>query len=114
MLKRSLFLLPLLAINAPAAETVVISSAEWARPRSGETLARMPGLVQIARRLFETRHGHILVRHPGGEEGVLWAEELRGWLVALGVTSTQINLVPGTSHPDVIELELKTTPGWDP
>ena len=68
----------------------------------------------MVRRLFDSRNGHILVRYPGGEEGVLWAEELRGWLVALGVTSTQIKVVPGTSRPDVVELELRTTPGWDP
>ena len=114
MLKARLFLLLLLTLDAPAAETVVISSAEWARPRSGETLARMPGLVQLARRLVDARTGHIRIRHPGGEEGVVWAEELRGWLVALGIASTQIELVPGTSRPGAVELELKTTPGWNP
>ncbi len=114
MSKASLLLLLMLALNVPAAETVVITSAEWARPRSGATLARMPGLVEVASGLLVARDGRILVRYPGGEEGVLWAEELRGWLVALGIASTQIELVPGTSRPDIIELELKTTPGWDP
>ena len=109
----SLFLLLLLPLAVPAAESVVITSVEWARPRSGESLARMPGLAKAATSLVGTRNSRLLIRYPGGEEGVLWAEELRSWLVALGIASSRIELVPGAGRADAIVLELSTGTGWE-
>jgi len=116
MLKTSLFLLLflLLPLAVPAEQAVVITSVEWTRPRSGESLTRLPALADAVKRLLDTRAGRLVVRYPGGEEGILWGEELRGWLVALGIDSSQIDLMPGTARPDTLELELTTTPAWQP
>ena len=45
---------------------------------------------------------------------MLWAEELRSWLVALGVDSSRIEMQPGTASPDAIELSLGESPEWQP
>ncbi len=37
---------------------------------------------------------------PRGEEGVLWAEELRGWFIALGIPSTDIAMSPESTRVD--------------
>jgi hypothetical protein len=105
-----------------SAESVeVITADQWARPRSGESLVQMPALKrtvrdylgQIAGRDDEQggsrntrRDQRIRIRHPRGEEGVLWAEELRGWLIALGIPSTDIAMSPDSTRVDAIELAV--------
>ena len=83
----------LASAGAAAAETeCAVSAAEWSRPRSAAVVRELPGvrdcvqawLAQPAQRL-------VLVSAPG-EEGGLWAVELRDWLVALGVPSASIEL----------------------
>jgi hypothetical protein len=106
--------LPLLImlVLAPmsSAETVqIITADDWARPRSGESLVQMPALKSTVREYLDEdgpRGRRILIRHPRGEEGVLWAEELRGWLVALGIPSNDIAVSPESARADAIELAV--------
>ena len=56
---------------------------------------------------FRTPVG-LLIRYPGGEDGLLWAHELRSWLVALGIPLQDQELVAGSHQGDRIELELIT------
>lgn len=96
-----------------AAESVqFITADDWARPRSGESLVQMPALKQTVREYLSKDAGggqRILIRHPRGEEGVLWAEELRGWLVALGIASDDIAVSPESSRVDALELAVTDT-----
>ena len=102
----------LISASASASQSVeVITADEWARPRSGASLVQMPALKRTVRdylqKQSDTRGGQrILIRHPRGEEGVLWAEELRGWLVALGVPAVDIALTADATRIDAIELEV--------
>jgi len=122
MLGRMIRGLPLLIMSISmavcSAESVqVITAEDWARPRSGESLVRMPALKRTVRDYLnqkgnrkgsqnDQRGQRIFIRHPRGEEGVLWAEELRGWLVALGIPSADIALDPESSRIDAIELAV--------
>ena len=111
-------LIMLISISVCSAESVqVITAEDWARPRSGESLVRMPALKRTVRDYLNQkgnrkgsqnyqRGQRIFIRHPRGEEGVLWAEELRGWLVALGIPSADIALNPESSRIDAIELAV--------
>lgn len=96
-----------------SAETVqVITADDWARPRSGESLVQMPALKHTVRAYLEVderRGRQIVIRHPRGEEGVLWAEELRGWLVALGVPSDHVVVGPASTRVDAVELAVTNT-----
>ena len=115
MLRWPIILFLLLAPVAQAANpTVTISAIEWARPRHGEVITRLPGLPAVVRGLLESPERRIFIHYPGGEEGMLWAEELRSWLVALGIDSSRIELLPGTQNPDAIELSLGGSSGWQP
>ncbi len=106
--------LPLLVtlICAPvcSADSVqIITADDWARPRSGESLVQMPALKSTVREYLDEENRHprrILIRHPRGEEGVLWAEELRGWLVALGIPSNDVAVSPTSTRVDAIELAV--------
>lgn len=116
---RGLPLLVMLTCTAAySAESVeVITADQWARPRSGDSLVQMPALKRTVRDYLGQSGGQsggqnaqrgqrILIRHPRGEEGVLWAEELRGWLIALGIPSTDIAMSPESTRVDAVELAV--------
>ncbi len=107
-------LISLAPVLQAASAAVTISAIEWARPRHGEAITRLPGLADMVRGLLESPDKRLFVHYPGGEEGMLWAEELRSWLVALGVDSSRIEMLPGTASPDAIELSLGESPEWQP
>ena len=83
-----------------------ISAVEWAQPRHGEWLASQPALVAAIGQLQQQPQSRLQIRYPGGDEGVLWAEELQAWLVALGLASNRIERVPGSSQAGMIQLDI--------
>lgn len=106
---RILFLLLALGLATPsfAGDTPLhITAGEWARPRAGIDLVRFPELAAAVRGLLASPDSSLAIRYPGGDEGSLWAGELRAWLVALGIPSVRIELVPGSSLPGQLDLQL--------
>ena len=83
-----------------------LSAEAWARPRDGQSVSRMSPLPEAISSWSENAGQRLLIRYPGGEEGLLWAHELRSWLVALGVPLDDQELVAGSHQADRIELEL--------
>ncbi|HEY9150111.1 MAG TPA: hypothetical protein VIQ75_04835 [Gammaproteobacteria bacterium] len=98
----------ILAASAALAEDRWSLSAEqWARPRSGASLVSMEPLAEVVRHLHENGEQRLFIAYPGGEEGSLWAFELRSWLVALGVPSRRIQLTAGSGQDDALELRIQ-------
>jgi len=91
---------------AYAGESWQLSAVEWAQPRHGEWLVQQPALSAAVNALQQQPAAHLVIRYPGGDEGVLWADELQAWLVALGVASSRIERLPGSGSADHIELEV--------
>jgi hypothetical protein len=83
-----------------------LGAEEWSHPRSGSSLLAMEPLRRAVRAWMAREGQRLIVRYPGGEEGMMWAAELRGWLVALGITSRSIELSPGSARGDAIALEV--------
>lgn len=83
-----------------------LSAQEWARPRHGDWLAHQPALAGAIDQLQQHPQSRLQIRYPGGDEGVLWAEELQSWMVALGLASNRIELVPGSGKADLIQLSI--------
>ncbi|MEK7191534.1 MAG: hypothetical protein AAB153_04475 [Pseudomonadota bacterium] len=92
------------AVTSPA---VAVTAEQWARPRSGEAVAQLPELVRLVEALDRNPSQRLVVRHASGDDGTLWAEELRSWLVALGIPSMNIELAPGALEADKLLLELR-------
>jgi len=84
----------------------LLKADAWARPRDGRSVAAMPPLPEVVAGWSAAKGQRLLIRYPGGEEGLLWAHELRSWLVALGVPLDDQELVAGSHQADRIELEL--------
>jgi hypothetical protein len=85
-----------------------LSADTWAQPRDGRSVAQMAPLPEVAAAWFSQPGQRLVVRYPGGEEGSLWAHELRSWLIALGIPGDDQELVAGSHQADRIELELVT------
>lgn len=105
-----LFLLLLLSATLHAAEVWELDAADWARPRHGEWLVEHPALNEALASMQQSENGRLLIRYPGGDEGALWGGELQAWLVALGLESERIELLPGSAGANIIQLEVVETP----
>lgn len=84
----------------------LLGADDWARPRDGVAMVQMQPLPEVVEAWEQQPDQRLIVRYPGGEEGLLWANELRSWLVALGIPTASQELVAGSRQPDRIELEL--------
>ena len=72
-------------------------------PRSGQTLVALPGLLAVMQKVAQQPESGVALHYSEDERGEIWVEELRDWLVALGLPSNRIQLVPGSSS-DVINI----------
>ncbi|MDT8404462.1 hypothetical protein [Sulfuriflexus sp.] len=97
--------LPSSMVQSEPANRQVLTAEMWARPRSGQAVLSMSPVRTAIRDLLNTPGSRLLVRYPGGDEGSIWAEELQGWLISLGIEPTLIEMRPGSS-PQQIELEI--------
>jgi hypothetical protein len=88
------------------AEPLSIPAEQWAHPRSGEAIMQWPGLHRLIESFDRQPQANLVIHHAGGDEGVLWAEELRSWLVALGIPSARIRLEPDFGVHDRITIEV--------
>lgn len=103
---------PVVALPVPAEDRAtdlyILNAEMWARPRSGQAVLAMPPVRAVVQKLVQTEGSHLLIRYPGGDEGSIWAEELQGWLISLGIEPTLIEMRPG-STAEQIELQLMST-----
>ena len=97
------------ATTALAADVELLHANEWMRPKSATTLMEMPAVSKSMRKLQKDTDSTLSIKYPGGDEGTLWANELRSWLIALGLSSRRIELVPGSAISTTIEFEVLST-----
>jgi hypothetical protein len=108
----ALILLSMLTASTAFAEQAVISAAQWPQPVSGRALADIQPLRATVAALDKDAGLRLRIRYPGGDAGTAWAQELRDWLVALGVASARIDLAPGSGAANILVVETAATPAW--
>lgn len=88
----------------------LLTDAQWNVPRTESAILAMPTLQSVMK-AYQGNEGvsRLLIKYPGGDEGTLWAYELRGWLISLGVASSHIELVPGSRDANQLEIFVMTT-----
>jgi len=97
----------LISVNTLAENvSVELRSEIWDIPRHGELLIKVPELATIISHWSRNQNQRIDLYYPGGEEGELWVEELKDWLVSLGVPSRSIQALPGSKARDIINIVL--------
>lgn len=90
---------------------VELTAEQWAIPRHGERILKMPEIKKLLDWWHEQPQQVIEISYPGGESGELWLTELKDWLIALGVSSTNIKSIAGSGSKDVIKLTVIATGG---
>jgi hypothetical protein len=104
---RFLFGVAALAVAvAAAAQTFVVPPELWDRPRSGGTILAQPAIRQAVNAFLAQPGSRLVVHHAAGQEGLLAAEELRSWLVALAVDAGRISLRGGQKPAEPLRIEL--------
>jgi len=98
----------LLSANLLAADIELLHANEWSVPKKATTILTMPAIEKSMKKLQRNVNTFLKLQYPGGDEGTLWANELRSWLIALGLSSKRIELVPGSAISTTIELEVLT------
>lgn len=105
-----LFLLYMVSLPLSAEPVWELTAADWAQPRNGDWLVAHPALQGPLVQLQQFPQRELQLRYPGGDEGVLWVEELQAWLVALGLEPERIETLPGSGGERVIQLEVVAVP----
>lgn len=86
-------LLALLWAAPSVAQTFSIPGEFWLAPRSGQTIRAEPQLQQAFAAYLQSERTRLRVHHQKRDESIAQAEELRGWLIALGVEAERIEMV---------------------
>ena len=94
------------SITSFAADVELLHAKEWSVPKKALTLLEMPAIKKSMLKLQENSGSVLKLKYPGGDEGTLWVNELRSWLISLGLSSDRIELVPGSAISTTIELEV--------
>lgn len=101
-------LLILLPVSVQA-ESWILGLEEWSRPRSGIAVSEMQPVRNAVTAWGKAPRSTLQIRYPGGEEGSLWAEELSDWLISLGVPERAIEVLPGSTSEDSVEIALSSS-----
>ena len=92
---------------AMAATVHFLPQQQWAKPKRAETILAIPEIAQVLQELQDQPRSNLLIRYPGGDEGTVWAYELRAWLVSFGLPSRMIEMRPGSSQAGMIEMQVQ-------
>ena len=102
-----LVLLVCTAAGVQAETSCAVGSAEWSRPRSAAMVRALPGVRDCVQAWLAAPDRHLVLVSAPGEEGGLWANELRDWLIALGVPSAAIELRAVGTDKELLLLRLE-------
>ena len=84
----------------------MLTEEQWDLVKQGEQLLAMPLLRQVVD-VWALQQGQAIeLRYPGGEEGELWIEEVKDWLISLAIPSKYLIAVAGSGEADVIIIKI--------
>jgi len=100
------FITNVFATQVFAAEIQLLQANEWSVPKQAAIILAMPAIQKSMEKMQNNVNSTLNIKYPGGDEGTLWVNELRSWLIALGLSTNRIELVPGSAISTTIELEV--------
>ena len=89
-----------------AAQSVVVPAELWLAPRSGQVIRNNAQISKALDSYFQLAQARVRLHHHKRDESSAQAEELRGWLIALGIEASRIELVED-SPTDQLTLDIK-------
>ena len=88
-----------------AAQTFEVPAELWLAPRSGQAMRDNAQLSKAFAAYIQLAQPHVRMHHHKRDESSAHAEELRGWLIALGIEAGRIELVED-SPTDQLTLDI--------
>lgn len=98
-------MLALFLIAPGMAQTFTLPLEFWLAPRSGQAVRAEPQLQQVLTAYLQSERARIQMHHQKRDDSIAQAEELRGWLIAMGVEADRIELTDDNPL-DTIKLEI--------
>lgn len=92
-----------------ASGDVTVTAEQWSRISSPTEFMAIGGLRGIVAEFNQQSDSTLNIHYQGGESGLLWAQQFRNRLVALGVESSRIQLVQGVPRDNTLVVELQET-----
>ena len=87
------------------AQSVVVPADLWLAPRSGQAIRNNAQISKALDSYFQLAQARVRLHHHKRDESSAQAEELRGWLIALGIEASRIELVED-SPTDQLTLDI--------
>lgn len=100
-------LISLASVNV-GAQTWEIAPEFWLSPRNGDSVLQNPQLRAGMNMYLRAPESKVRVHYQKRDESTAQAEELRGWLIALGIEADRIVLMDDNPQPT---LKLEITDG---
>ena len=97
------------AMNIPLAawaQSFAVPPELWDRPRSAQAVMSVPAVREAVQIYLANAGARLVIRHARGPESVLFAEELKAWLVALAIESSRITLDASAQISDRLTLDV--------
>jgi hypothetical protein len=104
-MSRLLLALLLSAPFAAGAEADTVPAQFWLDTRSGASVLAEPAVSRAVQRFLERPGARLVLRHGRGDESTAHAEELRGWLIALGVDAGRVELAESGGVDRTVTIE---------
>jgi hypothetical protein len=99
-----------LAALAAWAQGFVVPPELWDRPRTGKAVLEQPAIRQAVNTSLAQPGSRLLVHHGPGQESLIAAEELRGWLAALAIEPSRVELRGDLKAAEPMKIEVIREP----
>lgn len=103
---RLLLAVLLLAPVAAGAEAYTVPAQFWVDTRSGASVLAQPAIAHAVQRFLGQPRARLVLQHARGDESTAHAEELRGWLIALGLEAGRIELAETAGVDRAVKIEI--------
>lgn len=88
------------------AESFTLPAAFWLSPRSGAAVLAEPAIAEPVRLWLNRPGARLILHHAAEDEAQAQAEELRGWLIALGIDASRLELAPDGPTGRLLRIEV--------
>lgn len=95
------------AAGVASAQTFVVPPELWDRPRSGRIVLEQPAINEAVRAHLGQEGSRLVVHHGPTPESLMLAEELRAWLLALALESSQVTLQNDLKLAEPLRIEIR-------
>jgi hypothetical protein len=94
------------ALFASADQVFAVPAELWDRPRSARIVIEQPEIRRAVNSHIARSGSTLIIHHAGGQVPLLYAEELRAWLIALAVSPERVRLSGDLKSGESLNIEV--------